>query len=89
MKIKENLLLRQIAGQWIAVPIGERVVGVGGIISLNETGAFLWQKIEEGQTDCEALAKLLTAEYDVSFDVAIQDVEEFVAAMKEKELLEL
>ena len=89
MKIKENLLLRQIAGQWIAVPIGERVVGVGGIISLNETGAFLWKKIEEGTADCQSLAELLTAEYDVSLDVARQDVEEFVAAMKEKELLEL
>ena len=89
MKIKENLLLRQIAGQWIAVPIGEHVVGVGGIISLNETGAFLWKKIEEGCTDCQLLAELLTAEYDVSLDVALQDVGEFVSAMKEKELLEL
>ena len=41
MDIKKDFVVRTIAGQDVVVPIGENVAKFNGIISLNETAAFL------------------------------------------------
>ena len=76
MKIKENFLLRQVADTWVVMPIGQEMLDFNGMLTLNETGAFLWQRLQEG-ADLEGLVKALTAEYDVSAEIARADAEEF------------
>ena len=87
MRIKDNLMLRKIAGQWIVIPMGDMVVRFNGIISLNETSAFLWRRLEEGQSQ-DMLLQSLRAEYDVEQDVAAQDIQEFLTELASKGLLE-
>ena len=41
MKIKDGYMVREVAGSQIVVPVGERTVDFNGIITLNETAAFL------------------------------------------------
>ena len=43
MKIKSGFIVRKIANQYMAVPVGERSQELHGMIGLNETGAFLWK----------------------------------------------
>ena len=88
MKIKPNFMLREIAGSWLVVPLGERVVDFNGIITLSETGAFLW-KLMEKNANVEELIDQLLIEYDVDENTARADVTEFAAALKEGALLEL
>ncbi len=76
MKVKENFLLRQVAGSWLVMPIGQEMLDFNGILTLNETGAFLWQKLQEGAT-IEELATALTLEYKVSLEEARADIKEF------------
>ena len=76
MKTKDNFLLRQVADTWVVMPIGQEMLDFNGMLTLNETGAFLWQKLEEG-ADLEGLVTALTAEYDVSAEEARADAEEF------------
>ena len=76
MRIKENFLLRQVAGSWLVMPIGQEMLNFNGIITLNETGAFLWQKMQESAT-VEELAIALTGEYKVSLEEARADTKEF------------
>ena len=42
MKIKDGFAKRNIAGSDIVVPIGENAKEFNGMITLNETGGFLW-----------------------------------------------
>ena len=42
MKIKEGFILREVAGNYIVVAVGSAVKQFNGVITLNETGAFLW-----------------------------------------------
>ena len=76
MKLKENFLLRQVADTWVVMPIGQEMLDFNGMLTLNETGAFLWQRLQEG-ADLEGLVKALTAEYEVSAETARADAEEF------------
>ena len=42
MKLKEDFLLRQVADTWVVMPIGQEMLDFNGMLTLNETGAFLW-----------------------------------------------
>lgn len=48
MKIKPDFLLRKVAENYVVVPVGTAMVDFNGMINLNETGAFLWEKLEHG-----------------------------------------
>lgn len=87
MKIKENFALQQIADVWVVMPLGEATADFTGMLSMNETGALLWRTLEKGG-DREALAAALTAEYDVSKDQALADIDEFLNRLHEVGCLE-
>lgn len=88
MKIKQGYLLREIAGSWIVVPLGQRVVEFNGLISLNESGAMLWKCLEQEAIEEQDLVKLITQEYEVDEETARVDIGEFLRAMREKGLIE-
>ncbi|MBP5466383.1 MAG: PqqD family protein, partial [Clostridia bacterium] len=69
MKIKDGFILREVAGSFIVVAVGEAVKTFKGIVNLNETGAFLWKILERGATEEELLKKMLE-EYDVDEQTA-------------------
>lgn len=48
IKMKDGFIVRQIADSWVAVPTGERADDVSGLISLSESGAFLWDCLTHG-----------------------------------------
>lgn len=77
MKIKKGLILRSVGGENVVVPVGEMSKKFHGMISLNETGAFLWNFFMEEHTLEEGVAALL-AEYDVAEELARKDVEKFM-----------
>jgi len=87
LKLKEGFLLREVAGQWVVVPLGERVVEFNGIMTLSESGALLWGKLKEGTTE-EELLQVLMAEYSVDEDIAKKDIQEFIQSIKDKGLIE-
>lgn len=86
MKIKEGFMLREIAGSWIVVPIGQRVVEFRGLMTLSESGAQLWRKLESG-ADVEDLVALLMAEYDMDEKTVRDDIREFLSAVGAKGLI--
>jgi hypothetical protein len=88
MKIKQGFLLREIAGSWVVVPLGQRVVEFNGLLSLSESGALLWRRLEEDVTEEEELVKVLKENYDVEDTTAKVDVIDFLANIKEKGFIE-
>ena len=87
MKLKEGFLLRQVGGNHIVVPVGAQTVDFRCIITLNETGAVMWEKLKTDCTQADLVAALL-AEYDVTEEIATADVAAFVEALQEKKLLD-
>ena len=81
MKLKKDFVLRQVAGAWVVLPLGEMTVNFDGMLTLNGTGALLWKSLEAG-ADREALADALTNEYEVSRQQALEDVDAFVQKLR-------
>ena len=86
MKIKEGLILREVAGNYIVVAVGDAVKTFNGVINLNETGAFLWRLMEKG-SDVEGLTNALLEEYDVEKEIAQADAKAFIDKLTEAGLV--
>lgn len=87
MKIKDNFMLRKVADCYVVVPIGPAVADFNGMINLNEAGAFLWQLLES-ETSEDAVVAAMLEQYEVSEDIARNDVKKFVAQLSEADLLD-
>ena len=86
MKMKEGFILRKVGTQYVAAATGKASEIFNGIIRLNESGAFVFRQLQEGATAEELMARLLE-EYDVDEAAARQDVDRFLAALKEADAL--
>lgn len=86
MKIPSGYLLRTVAGKNIVVSVADSL-DFNGMLTLNDTGVFLWNKLCGGTTKEELVFSLLD-EYDVSRSVAQEDTEEFLSTLRKNHLLE-
>lgn len=87
MKIKSGYMVRPVAGSYVVVATGEKTVDFNGIMTLNETGNFLWEKLVDGATKEELVAAML-AEYEVDAETAGADIDRFLAKLEEADLAE-
>lgn len=85
MKLKDGFILREVAGQTVVLPVGGDL-DLNMMITLNETGAFLWKQLENENDEAGLVAALL-AEYDVDEATAKNAVEGFVAKLNENGFL--
>lgn len=86
MRIKEDFILRTVAGNHVVVPVGTQNLNFRGMITLNGTGAFLWEQLKEERSEEELLAALLS-EYEVDEATAKAGIEAFIAKLQEADLL--
>ncbi len=86
MKIKDGFILKSIAGTNIVVPTGNNTVSFGSVITLNESGVFLWERLSNDITE-EDLVTALLSEYSVDKATAKRDVKEFIEKLSKAELL--
>ncbi|NBJ14682.1 MAG: PqqD family protein [Dehalobacter sp. 4CP] len=87
MKIKEGYLVRKIADCYIVVPVGERVIEFKGIMTLNDTGNFIWRGLTEDISYNQLLASILD-EYEIDEVTAKADLDDFIQSARESGVLE-
>lgn len=80
MKTHPDLILREIAGEAVIVPIGSASEYFNGIIQCTDTAAFIWKQIDTCDTLDEIIIKCME-EYDVDRETAEKDVYGFMEAI--------
>ena len=86
MKIKKELIKRDIAGDTILVPVGKTVYDANGLFVLNEVAAFIWDLLPRVETETEICGAIL-AEYEVTAEEAARDTAAFLAKLREMDIL--
>lgn len=86
MKIDNEFVLREIAGDYIIIPTGKTVLDFNGLITVNEVGADLWNMLQENVTIDDLLQGILK-EYEVEEDAAREDIQEFLATLEKNGIL--
>lgn len=80
MKVTNDMILREIAGEHILIPVGETAIKVHGMISLSESGLLLWKKLQNDCTEADLLDTILS-EYEIDQATAQQDVRAFLGKL--------
>lgn len=85
MKIKDGYILRTIADDNVVLPSGDEL-DLSIMITLNDTGRLLWERLEKG-AEADDLVAALLAEYDVDETTARAGVDAFLEKLKANDLL--
>ena len=80
MKTINGFKLRKLGNEYILVGESMELINFNKMITLNETAAFLWQQaekrtVEKGSFSAQDLCSALCAEYEVSPEQAMSDVD--------------
>lgn len=86
MEVKKQLVLREIAGDYALIPVGDTVIKNNGLFSLSETGARIWELLPQADS-AEQLVDALLEEYDVDRETLSSDVDEFLEQLRQLEIL--
>ncbi|NDP21249.1 MAG: PqqD family protein [Paludibacter sp.] len=76
-KIKSRFVTREVGNELIIVPLSGNVAQMNELFTLNETGKFIWECLDEKNTFDDIVA-LLTEEFDIDENTARTDVELFL-----------
>lgn len=82
MRLRTDVVLRRVADTWLVVPLIS-AADITGIMTLNDTGAFLWMQLESGAT-AQAMALALSARYGLAADQALADTQDFLNMLTER-----
>jgi hypothetical protein len=86
MKLKGEFMIRDVAGELLAVPVGQTALNFNGMICLNDVSALIWKGLQEGKTK-DAILEDLLSEFDVSREEAAGDLEHFLLELRRNDLL--
>ena len=87
MKIKDGFMLRQVCDDYMVIPVGTNSIEFKSVIRLNETGAFLFERLKSNTTQEQLVADMLD-EYNVEKDVATNDISIFIKNLMNAGILE-
>lgn len=76
-RANDQFVVRTIAGETLLIPVGVATQDFNGMVLLNETGAFLWEALQEPKTE-EALAAALVDAFETDPETALSDIRDFI-----------
>lgn len=86
MRTEKNLILREIAGEYILIPTGSLALKFTGVFAISSLGVSVWKLLEADKTYEQIITDLLE-EYEVDRETLERDVSEFLDSLRKKELL--
>jgi hypothetical protein len=89
MRTKKGFNLRDVCGEKIVVAEGKENIDFSKVISMNDTSAFLWEKVKDKNFTVDDLATLLTEEYEVDKETATTDCQSLIKLWNEAGLIDL
>lgn len=77
----QSFIKREIGTQTVIVAVGEATKTFHGMISVNRTGAYIWDLLEK-ETTLDAITEALVARYEIDAETARADAAEFIETLK-------
>ena len=77
----KDFIKRKIATQYVIVAVGAATKRFNGMVSVNETGSFIWDALENDISMDELVARM-TENYEVDAETARAHATEFVNVLK-------
>ncbi len=89
MKTKKGFSIRNVCGENIVVAEGIENIDFSRVISMNESAAYLWNKIQGREFTLDEMVRLLLDEYEVDEATARKDAQTLVDQWQEAGIIDL
>ena len=90
MRLKDGLILREVAGQYVIVPTGKRVREVTGVLYMTKPAAYLWDYMQNHDFEKGDLIRLTVERYrDAGREQDSSDLDKFLKGLADKGVLEI
>ena len=86
MKIVPGFLIREIAGETVAIPSGQAAHHLSGLVVINGCGRFLFELLQDEQTEASLLQSMMNT-YDVDEPTALEDIRDFLNILRKNDML--
>ncbi len=87
MKIKDGYILKKVAGENIVIATGEVRLSFNGIITFNEVGAEVFNRLD-GTRTLEQITDEIASMYNAPREVIEADIKKLTEKMKKQGLIE-
>ena len=87
MKACTGFVLRNITGEYLLMPTGDRIAAFHGAVWMNELSAFVWEKLQTSMTYGELLEQILNV-YEIDEITAAADLDALLADLKSLGVIE-
>lgn len=88
MKLKYRFVIRDVAGKPVAVTIGADNAAFNGMVKLNDSAKFIFEKLNTEDISLDALVSAVMENYSIDEATAKEAVEAFVANLRANGLIE-
>ena len=87
MKLKNNFVLKQIAGETVAIYVNKDTADLRRAVSLNGSAKEMFEALQNGASKQEIIS-LLTENYNISKEQATNDANAFIELLCSNNLLD-
>lgn len=88
MKLKDGLVLRKVAGQFVIIPTGKRVREIVNTVYISSSAAYLWDHMKDSFTEEELIDLIMQQYTGVTREIAREDIEAFLETLRINNILE-
>ena len=89
MKLKDQLILREVAGQYVIVPTGKRVREVTSVVYISSSAAYLWDYMKDHDFTKDELVDRILDHYEgVTAEKAAADIDQFLKTLADNNILD-
>ena len=89
MKLKDGLILREVAGQFVIVPTGKRVQEVTNIVYISSSAAYLWDYMKDHEFEEDELVNMILEHYTgVTEEKARADIQKFLKMLSDNNIMD-
>ena len=85
-KKKDNVVARRVVGEMLLVPIRGTLADLQRVFVLEGAGEFIWDQLDGART-LDQIRKAMATEFEVAPEQAARDLEEFIAELRQRELI--
>lgn len=87
MKVNQNVIHRNVAGEDMLIPVNQAARDHNGLFVLTPTGAEIWDMLADGKTP-EEIVDLMSREYGMDRETVQKDVTTLIQKLMGMGLLE-
>lgn len=86
MKIKDEFALRKFGDKWVAISVNDDIDKDDFFITLNKSGVFLWNSLQE-EISYDELLGAAVKKYGIDESILKKDLDAFLQKMKDANIL--